>query len=48
MADIPIACEMHRWWGLPLPHAEHPHLCRWYDGLAQRPAASGVLDIALA
>jgi glutathione S-transferase len=18
MADIPIACEMHRWWGLPL------------------------------
>ncbi|AUX47639.1 uncharacterized protein SOCE26_091610 [Sorangium cellulosum] len=20
MADIPIACEMHRWWGLPLEH----------------------------
>jgi glutathione S-transferase len=47
MADIPIACEMHRWWGLPLDHAEHPHLRRWYDGLAQRPAARGALDIAL-
>ncbi len=47
MADIPIACEMHRWWGLPLPHAEHPHLRRWYEGLCQRPAALGVLDVAL-
>ena len=47
MADIPIACEMHRWWGLPLDHAEHPHLRRWYDGLRQRAAARGVLDLAL-
>ena len=48
MADIPIACEMHRWWGLPLRHTEHPHLRRWYEGLRQRPAARGVLDLALA
>lgn len=48
MADIPIACEMHRWWGLPLQHAEHRCLRRWYDGLRQRPAARGVLDLALA
>lgn len=47
MADIPIACEMHRWWGLPLPHAEHRHLRRWYDGLRQRPAARGALDLVL-
>ena len=47
MADIPIACEMHRWWGLPLQQAPHPHLRRWYDGLCQRPAARGVLDMAL-
>jgi glutathione S-transferase len=47
MADIPIACEMHRWWGLPLSHAEHPHLRRWYEGLRQRAAARGVLDAAL-
>ena len=47
MADIPIACEMHRWWGLPLCHAEYPHLRRWYDVLRQRPAARGALDVAL-
>ena len=47
MADIPIACEMHRWWGLPLQHTEHPHLRRWYEGLRQRPAARGVLDVPL-
>jgi len=47
MADIPIACEMHRWWGLPLRHAELPHLRRWYEGLRQRPAARGSLDVAL-
>lgn len=47
MADIPIACEMHRWWGLPLDHAEHPHLRRWYEGVAQLPAARGALNVAL-
>lgn len=47
MADIPIACEMHRWWGLPLDHAEHPHLRRWYQGLLARPAARGALDVPL-
>jgi glutathione S-transferase len=47
MADIPIACEMHRWWGLPLAHAELAHLRRWYDGIRQRPAAQGVLDLPL-
>jgi glutathione S-transferase len=47
MADIPIACEMHRWWSLPLRHAAHQHLRRWYEELRQRPAARGVLDLAL-
>jgi len=47
MADIPIACEMHRWWGLPLSHADLPHLRRWYEDLAQRPAARGALDVPL-
>ena len=46
-ADIPIACEMHRWWGLPLQHAERPHLRRWYDGIRHLPAARGVLDLPL-
>lgn len=47
MADIPIACEMHRWWGLPLAHPPHPHLRRWYDGLRALPAARGALDVPL-
>jgi len=47
MADIPIACEMHRWWGLPLEHPAHPHLSRWYDAIRALPAARGVLDLSL-
>lgn len=47
MADIPIACEMHRWWGLPLEHPPHAHLQRWYEGVRALPAARGVLDIPL-
>lgn len=47
MADIPIACEMHRWWGLPLEHPRHPHLARWYEYLRSLPAARGALDVPL-
>jgi glutathione S-transferase len=47
MADIPIACEMHRWWGLPMEHPAHPNLRRWYDGIRTRPAARGALDVPL-
>ncbi len=52
MADFPVACEMHRWWGLPpqhpaLPRSAYPHLSRWYAGIAAQPASQGVLDIVL-
>jgi glutathione S-transferase len=47
MADLPIACEMHRWWGLPREPAPHPNLQRWYDAMRRLPAARGVLDAAL-
>lgn len=47
MADIPLACEMHRWWSLPLEHPAHLHVERWYDGIRQLPAARGVLDLPL-
>jgi glutathione S-transferase len=47
MADIPIACEMHRWSGLPIPHPDRPHLERWYRGICANPAARGVLDLPL-
>ena len=47
MADLPIACELHRWWNLPLAQTDHPHLRRWYQGMQDLPAARGVLDLAL-
>jgi glutathione S-transferase len=47
MADLPIACEMHRWWGLPLEFPARPHLRRWYAGMLALPAARGALDVPL-
>ena len=44
MADIPIACEIHRWYGLPLKRPERPHLDRWFQGIVSHAAARGVLD----
>lgn len=44
MADIPIACEVHRWWGLPQPRPAWPHLQRWYAHWLAHPASRGVLD----
>jgi glutathione S-transferase len=47
MADIPLACEVHRWFGLPQPRQSRPHIERWYDNLRTRQASKGVLDLAL-
>ena len=47
MADIPVACEIHRWFGLPRTRIKHPHIERWYAGLWQRRTSQGVLDFAL-
>ena len=47
MADIPIGCEIHRWWGLPQPRPALPHLERWYAAVQARPATRGVLDLPL-
>jgi glutathione S-transferase len=47
MADIPIATDIHRWFGLPQPRPELPHLQRWFDAILQRPATQGVLDLPL-
>jgi glutathione S-transferase len=48
MGDIPIACEMHRWSGLPRERVPLAHLERWYEVVRARPAARGVLDLTLA
>ncbi|CAN7358815.1 glutathione S-transferase [Pseudorhodoferax sp. LjRoot39] len=50
MADIPVACEIHRWYGLPLDATARParaHLDRWYQAVSARPGAVGVLDAPL-
>jgi len=47
MADIPIACEIHRWHGLPLQRPERPHLEHWFQGILAQPASRGVLDLPL-
>ena len=47
MADIPVGCEIHRWWGLPQDRPARPHLERWYHSVSTRTGARGVLDQAL-
>ena len=50
MADIPIGCELHRWFGLPADlyaRPTWPNLERYFAALRDRPAARGVLDLAL-
>ena len=47
MADVPIACEIHRWWGLPLERPSRPNLERWYASLLALPASRGALDVPL-
>ena len=48
MADIPLGCEVQRWFGLPQARAPRPHIERWFASLLARPAAKGVLDLPLA
>lgn len=48
MADIPLGCEVHRWFALPQTRAARQHIERWFASLLARPAAKGVLDMALA
>lgn len=47
MADIPLACEVHRWFGLPQPRQSHANVERWFGSLQARQASKGVLDMAL-
>jgi len=47
MADIPLACEAHRWFALPQTRQSRPHVERWFAGLRARQTSAGVLDLAL-
>ncbi len=48
MADIPMACEVHRWWGLPQPRPVWGNIERWYKQLLSHSASRSVLDLPLA
>ena len=50
MADIPLGCEAHRWFGLPpaaYTRPSWPNVERWFADLKTRSGARGVLDLAL-
>jgi glutathione S-transferase len=50
MADIPLGCEAHRWFGLPpteYTRPSWPHVERWFAALQNRVGARGVLDLTL-
>ena len=47
MADVPLACEVHRWWALPRARVARPHLERWFQNIRERAASTGVLDFEL-
>lgn len=47
IADIPLACEAHRWFGLPQPRPAWPNLTRWFRAMRDRPASKGILDLPL-
>ena len=50
MADIPVGCEAHRWFGLPpteYTRPAWPNVERWFADLKARSAARGVLDLLL-
>ena len=47
MADIPVGCDIHRWFGLPQARPALPHLERWYASVSSRPATQGVLELPL-
>ncbi len=50
MADIPVGCEAHRWFGLPPTEYTRPvwpNVERWFADLRSRAGARGVLDLLL-
>lgn len=44
MADIIVGCGADRWLNLAIARPEAPNVRRWFDSLAARPAAQGILN----
>ncbi len=47
VGDIAAGAAVHRWFGLPQPHAPRPNVERWYRQLMTRPATGGVLTLPI-
>ena len=47
MGDIPLACAVHRWLGLPLRRGARPHVEAWMARIMARPAYDGVLTLPI-
>ena len=47
VGDIAVGSSVHRWFGLPQPHAPRPNVERWYRRLMTRPAVAGVLTLPI-
>ena len=47
VADIAVGTAVHRWFGLPQPHAPRSNVERWYRRLMMRPAVAGVLTLPI-
>lgn len=47
MADITVGPGLHRWLHMPVERATRPHLQRWYETLAARPAAKPALPMPI-
>jgi len=47
VADIAVGTVVHRWFGLPQPHAPRPNVERWHRRLVTRPAVAGVLTLPI-
>lgn len=44
VADIIVGCVADRWLNLPIARPDTPNVRRWFDSLAARPAAQGILN----
>ena len=47
MADIPLGCAIHRWYGMPVERIARPNVSGWLDRVRQRPGAREVLALPL-
>ena len=47
VGDIPLACSVHRWFGLPCEHEPRPNVQAWFERVKARGSCEGVLTLPL-